>query len=89
MANEQSNETTTKTPQSGSSDGASGAKVEPPIDDDRGEPKPGFGGEGPRSELGDPPQEIDERKREQIAERNRQVEREAERREAKREEEKK
>lgn len=54
----------------GQKDGSS-TVIHPPKDDERGDAKPGFGGEGARSELGDGTQPIDEDVRRRIAEQNR------------------
>jgi hypothetical protein len=62
------------TPPSGSHDEAEGgSKIASPKDDKRGERRPGFGKEGPRSELGDPPADGREQERARIAEHNRRV----------------
>jgi hypothetical protein len=62
-------------PPSGSHDEAEGgSKIVAPEDDRRGDKRPGFGKEGPRSELGDAPPEGREQERARIAEHNRRVE---------------
>jgi hypothetical protein len=58
-----------------------GSKIPSPKDDNRGDAKPGFGDEGPRSELGDATSERRDAERRRIAEHNRQREAEKERRE--------
>lgn len=49
------------------------SKITPAVDDERGDDKPGFGGEGDRSELGDG-KPLDEATRQRNAEHNRQLE---------------